>query len=61
MGEIMLIVQDILEYKKHFSYLGFTWVGRDGNKAAHLIAQMEERDLIQRNWPVCPPPELSTS
>ncbi|KAJ1410033.1 hypothetical protein SESBI_22268 [Sesbania bispinosa] len=54
----MLIVQDILDYKQLFTHPGFSWVGREGNKAAHLLAQMEERSQLQRNWPICPPPEL---
>lgn len=39
-GEIMNIVADILAYTQTLRDCGFTWVAKEGNRVAHLIAKL---------------------
>lgn len=41
-GQIQAIVEDIWMLKTNFISCGFTWIFREGNQAAHLIAQQED-------------------
>lgn len=53
--EIHNILQDIWDMKRRFRKCGFTWVSRQGNKAAHLAASLADRGVLPVNWCLCLP------
>ncbi|KAJ1431379.1 Ribonuclease H-like superfamily [Sesbania bispinosa] len=57
-GEITQIVKDILALKEHFVNAGFTWVGRGGNVATHLTAELASHNDLPISWVSSPPQTL---
>lgn len=49
-GEIMNIVVDILAYTQTLRDCGFTWVAKEGNRVAHLIAKLSLQSVLPPNW-----------
>lgn len=56
-GEISGIIRDILLLKSSFSSVGFTWVARDANEVAHVVAALAWRRVLPSNWVLLPPLE----
>lgn len=48
--DIINILQDIWDMKGNFTRCGFTWVSRQGNMAAHLVATLADRGVLPGNW-----------
>ncbi|KAJ1388981.1 Ribonuclease H superfamily [Sesbania bispinosa] len=55
-GEIKLLIKDILSLKASFEYCGITWIGRKGNALAHKVAQLAASRLLPSNWCLRPLP-----
>lgn len=48
-GEIELIIKDINEIKKNFTWRGFLWTNHDGNKVADMLVKLAASNLLPRN------------
>lgn len=57
-GEIQAITEDIKSLSMSFSKCRFTWTKREGNSTAHSIADLAQRNRLNGNWTLNPPPEL---
>ncbi|KAJ1376739.1 Ribonuclease H-like superfamily [Sesbania bispinosa] len=57
-GEIELIIADILTIGAGFIHPGFSWTQRNGNEVAHFVARARSRDNLPMSWVACPPPWL---
>lgn len=53
--ELGAIVQDINSMKNGFSRGGFTWTPREGNEAAHSVANLAKRGFHNVDWVSNPP------
>lgn len=51
-------IRDIWFLYSSFERVGFTWVNRDGNKAAHTIASLASSGALSGNWSLHPPSAL---
>ncbi|KAJ1379243.1 Ribonuclease H-like superfamily [Sesbania bispinosa] len=58
-GEIAIIIQDILTMKPSFELCGFTWTPREGNEAANFLARAAIRGSLSADWVLNPHPPLS--
>jgi ribonuclease HI len=54
-GQITSIINDILTLKGNFIRCGFTWVAREGNKAANIVASLVANGSLPQLWTVKPP------
>lgn len=54
-GEISNIVKDIKVLKTRFQMVAFTWIYREGNKAAHTVAHLAANGSLTSNWVWNPP------
>ncbi|KAJ1402621.1 Ribonuclease H-like superfamily [Sesbania bispinosa] len=50
LGEIHLIVLDILSVASGLIYCGFTWIRRNGNEVAHCVAKAESTNSLPLSW-----------
>lgn len=57
-GEIINIVDDIIHFAQELSWCGFTWVKRQGNSVAHLLAELTMSNAIPLHWRWNHPPAL---
>lgn len=55
------IVSDIIEYGSQCSCISFSHVKRQGNKVAHLLAQMCKSDMELRVWTEEAPIEVASA
>lgn len=49
-GEIQIIVNDIVRLKRNFSQCNFTWIPRRINQVAHILAQLHSRNCLPYSW-----------
>lgn len=59
-GEISMVVQDIIFLRREFQSCGFTWTHRSKNEAAHTVAKLHKLNRIQGNWIAFMPAQLRT-
>ncbi|KAJ1383577.1 Reverse transcriptase-like [Sesbania bispinosa] len=57
-GEIEVIIQDILTLKTSFQQCGFTWSPRQGNEVANFLARASVRGTLPVDWIFNPHPPL---
>lgn len=60
-GEIQNIVGDIRALKRGFQSAAFTWIGREGNQVAHLLAKLAKIGNLPLNWTWNLPSSLSSA
>lgn len=60
-GEIMNILADILSFPQNLRGCGFTWVAKEGNKVAHLLAKMTLQAVLPTSWCWNHPPSIRES
>ncbi|KAJ1414196.1 Ribonuclease H-like superfamily [Sesbania bispinosa] len=60
LGEIKMIVNDIIQIKGHFESCSFTWTPREANCAAHTIAKLASQNILSRWWSLCPSSQLNS-
>jgi hypothetical protein len=58
LSQILFFVEDLKEWKKQFTEWEFTWTKREGNAAAHQLAQLRKGGPLPPNWTSFPPLSL---
>ncbi|MED6150788.1 hypothetical protein PIB30_075872, partial [Stylosanthes scabra] len=56
--EVDVILQDIQRLAAEIPNCGFTWIPREGNSVADVVASLVATDSLQVNWSSNPPPQL---
>lgn len=52
---ILNISQDINALRSNFEFCGLTWVARQGNICAHMVADLHRQSLLPTGWIFRPP------
>ncbi|XP_072088190.1 uncharacterized protein [Arachis hypogaea] len=58
-GEIEAILQDIQILRNRLLDSGFTWIPRNGNRLAHIIAQLTNLNKLHASWCIYPTQEIA--